>query len=93
MKLGRYSQAQENYQKAMSCLERDKEYSDTPGYKQILYTVLHNLGRNHYFLGNKREAVEYLKRSIKIQEEANGTIMPKTKVYLSEALGQLIENN
>lgn len=93
MKLGRYSQAQENYQKAMSCLERDKEYSDTPGYKQILFTVLHNLGRNHYFLGNKREAVEYLTRSIKIQEEANGIIMPKTKVYLSEALGQLIENN
>lgn len=92
MKLGRYSQAQESYQKAMDCLERHKEYSDTPGYRQTLFTILHNIGRNQYFIGNYKESVEYFTRSIEIQEMVNGTVMPKTKVYLSEAIGQLTEN-
>lgn len=89
MKQGKYREAQGNYQKALTCLERDKTYSDQPGYKSILATVLHNIGRNLYFLGNYQKSVESLERSIVLQEEATGTVMPKTKVYLSESLSHI----
>ena len=89
MKRGKYQDAQGNYQKALACLERDKSYSDQPGYKSILATVLHNLGRNLYFLGNYQESIESFNKSIVLQEEANGTVMPKTKVYLSESLSHI----
>lgn len=89
MKQGKYLDAQGNYQKALACLERDKSYSDQPGYKSILATVLHNHGRNLYFLGNYKESIEYFNKSIVLQEEANGKVMPKTKVYLSESLSHI----
>jgi tetratricopeptide (TPR) repeat protein len=85
MKQGKYDEAQENYQKALTCLERDASYSDQPGYKNVLATVYHNLGRNLYFLGNYKESVDYFAKSIALQEEVNGTIMPKTIVYMSES--------
>ena len=89
MKQGKYDMAQENYQKALKCLERDSSYSDQPGYQNVLATVYHNLGRNLYFLGNYKESVEYYTKSIVLQEEANGTIMPKTRVYMSESQEQI----
>lgn len=89
MKQGKYQDAQGNYQKAMACLERDNSHSDQPGYKSILATVLHNIGRNLYFLGNYQDSVDSFNRSIVLQEEANGMVMPKTKVYLSESLSHI----
>ena len=85
MKQGKYDEAQENYQRALTCLERDSSFSDQPGYKNVLATVYHNLGRNLYFLGNYKESVDYFTKSIALQEEVNGTIMPKTRIYMSES--------
>ena len=93
MKLGKYLEAQDSYQKALGCMERDKEYSNMPGYKQHLFSVLHNLGRNQYILHNYKESVEYFTKSIEIQEEINGYVLPKTRVYMAEAVEQLMENN
>lgn len=85
MKQGRYIEAQENYQKALSCLTRDPSYSDSPDYKMMMGTIYHNCGRNLYFLGEYKESVEFFSLSIALQEEANGTVMPKTRVYMSES--------
>ena len=92
MKQGKYFKAQENYQKALECLERDKSYSDQPGYKSILSVVYHNVGRNLYFLSRYNESVDFFSKSIALQEEVNGTVMPKTKVYLSESLNHISKN-
>ena len=92
MKQGKYSAAHENYQKSLYCLERDKAYSDQPGYKGTLATVYHNLGRNHYFMGEYQESIEYLTKSITLQEETSGQIMQKTKIYMSESLNCISKN-
>lgn len=92
MKQGKYSIAQENYQKALSCLERDKVYSGQPGYKSTLAIVFHNIGRNLYFLGRNQESINYLTKSIALQEETNGTALQKTKVYMSESMNLSNEN-
>lgn len=89
MKQGKNLEAQGNYLKALACLERDKAYSDQPGYKRVLATVYHNVGRNLYFLGNYQESVDYFNKSIALQEDASGNVMPKTKVYLSESLSYI----
>lgn len=89
MKQGKYQEAQDNYHKALDCLERDKSYSDQPGYKSVLATVYHNIGRNLYFLGNYQESVSFFYKSITLQEEVSGAVMPKTEVYLSESLNHI----
>lgn len=86
MKQGKYSEAQENYQKALACLERDAAYSDQPGYKSTLAIVYHNIGRNLYFLGKYEESVGYFSKSVTLQEEANGSVMQKTRVYMAESI-------
>ena len=89
MKQGKYQEAQGNYHKALDCLERDKTYSDQPGYKSVLAAVYHNIGRNFYFLGNYQESVGFFYKSIALQKEVSGTVMPKTEVYLSESLNHI----
>ena len=92
MKQGKYSAAYDNYQKSLSCLERDKAYSDQQGYKSTLATVYHNLGRNLYFMGKYQESIEYFTKSIISQEEAGGQIMQKTKIYMSESMNCINKN-
>lgn len=50
MKLGKYSEADVNFKKALACLGRDVDSADLPGYKNMLATLYHNMGRNLYFL-------------------------------------------
>lgn len=92
MKQGKYADAQTNYTNALNCLERDSEYSNSPGYKNLQAIVYHNVGRNLFYLGKYKESVDYFNKSISLQEEVTGTVMPKSRVYLSEALGQLKVN-
>lgn len=86
MKLGKYNEAYANYKKALACLERDVASADLPGYKQILFTVYHNIGRNLYFLKNYESSIEYYNKSIELQESLTGSISPKTKIYMEESL-------
>lgn len=92
MKQGKYQQAQSNYHKALTCLERDKSFSDQPGYKSLLATVYHNIGRNLYFLGDYQDSVDFFNKSVALQEDASGKVLPKTKVYLSESLNCIIKH-
>ena len=86
MKQGKYLEAQVNYKKALTCLERDRTYSDRQDYKDVLASIYHNIGRNLYFLGNYQESVKFFNESIALQKDANGAVMPKTQIYLSESL-------
>lgn len=92
MKQCNFTDAQTNYTNALNCLERDSEYSNSSGYKNLQATVYHNVGRNLFYLGKYKESVDYFNKSISLQEEVTGTVMPKTRVYLSEAIGQLKVN-
>ncbi len=85
MKQGKYTTAQQNYKKALSCMERDKAYSEQPGYKSLLAVICHNVGRNLYFQGLYKESIDFFNKSIRLQEEASGAVMPKTRIYLSES--------
>ncbi|MBQ3187981.1 MAG: tetratricopeptide repeat protein [Bacteroidaceae bacterium] len=86
MKLGKYNEADENYRKALACLERDIASADLPGYKQYQFTIYHNMGRNLFFMGNYEESIAYFKKSIELQENMSGSALPKTKIYLAESL-------
>lgn len=86
MRLGKYNEADANYKKAISCIERDIASADLPGYKHYQFTVYHNMGRNLFFMGNYEESIAYLKRSIELQETMTGSALPKTKIYLEESL-------
>ena len=92
MKQCKYTDAQTSYTNALNCLERDSDYSDSPGYKNLQAIVYHNVGRNLFYLGKYKESVDYFNKSISLQEEVTGTVMPKSRVYLSETLGQLKVN-
>lgn len=92
MKQGKYSEAKANYEKTLSYLERDKVYSEQYGYKNTMAIVFHNFGRNLYLMGKYQESVDYLSKSITIQEEINGAAMRKTEVYLSESINCLGQN-
>lgn len=86
MRLGKYNEADMNFKKALACLERDAASADMPGYKQYQYTIYHNMGRNLYFLRNYDASIEYLNKSIELQESMTGSALPKTKIYLAESL-------
>lgn len=86
MKLGKYTDADRSYRKALECLERDAEHAHKPGYQSLLYIVYHNSGRNFYFLKDYDRSMEYLNRSIEIQMKENGSALRKTELYLSETL-------
>lgn len=92
MKQGKYTTAQVNYQKALTCLERDKEYSAQSSYKNLQAIIYHNLGRNLYFLGEFQESKDYFTKSIALQEETSGSAMQKTIVYMSETMNQICLN-
>lgn len=89
MKEGKYALAQDNYQKAINCLERDSEYSDTDGYKRTAAIVFHNIGRNLYYVGRYNESIDYLTKSISLQKEVDSEVMPKTNIYISESLAKV----
>ena len=93
MKQGKYAKAQKNYNEALSCLERVTSYSDQPGYKRLMATILHNIGRNLYYLGEYKESVDFFTKSIALQEDVDGeVVMPKTKIYLAESLEHINEH-
>lgn len=92
MKQGNYSVAQKNYEKALSCLDRDNAYSDQVGYKITLAVISHNLGRNLYFLGRYQESINYFTKSIALQNETKEPVMQKTIVYMSEAMDYISLN-
>lgn len=86
MNLGKYRDADTNLKKALACLERDIASADLPGYKQILLTVYHNIGRNLYYLEEYKTSIEYYNKSIELQENMTEFALPKTKIYLAESL-------
>lgn len=92
MKQGRYAEAQVNYCKALQCLERDSEFKDSQGYKEVMAIIYHNLGRNLFFLGEYKKSQEHFTASISIQKETGGEVLPKTQIYLSETMEHIKEN-
>jgi tetratricopeptide (TPR) repeat protein len=91
MKLKDYKHAEVNYKNALKyLLERDLHYSNSAGYKNLLATIYHNIGRNYYFLQDYQNSIEYLTKSVSIQMELNGSVWPKTERYLYEAKSSLM---
>lgn len=86
LQLGKYTDAYCTYNKALKCLEQYSDFADMPGYKNDLAVIYHNIGRVLYFLKDYSTSIDFFERSIAIQEEANGSVWPKTRVYLSEVL-------
>lgn len=86
MKLRKYSEANESFKKALACLERDVASADLPGYKNILSTVYHNMGRTMYFQRDYQSSIDFFVKAIELQESLTGSASPKTKVYLAESL-------
>lgn len=92
MRLGKYSEADVNFKKALACLEQDAVDADLPGYKNILAIVCHNMGRNLYFLKDYHSSIDFLQKAISLQENITGSASPKTKIYMSESLKFISRN-